>query len=118
MGITEAIPVPNENTKNIATASRQANSVVSKGSSFQTIHLASNILKGDQIAIRHNATRIVLQMQHQSSDEDNILGSSFQVAFELTPGEALALASTLLALATPRIHSALSQLHQPRDDAS
>jgi hypothetical protein len=117
MSTTNVMPIHNVN----ATPGNQGPAVAGtpKGSAFQSIHLASNAVKGDQIAVHHNATKIVLQMRHQSPGEESILSPSFQVACELTPAEALAVASTLLALATPRINSALQQQAQsPHTEAS
>ena len=57
----------------------------------------------DQVLLYHNAEHIMMQLRHQVPTEENILNPSFKVAVELSPIEALALASELLTIAAPRI---------------
>jgi hypothetical protein len=46
-----------------------------------------------------------MQLRHQMPTEENILNTSFKVAVELSPIEAIALASELLTIAAPRIQA-------------
>ena len=57
----------------------------------------------DQILLYHNAEHIIMQLRDQVPTEVNILNPSFKVAVELSPIEAIALASELLTIAAPRI---------------
>ena len=59
----------------------------------------------DQVLLYHNAEHIMMQLRHQVPTEENILNPSFKVAVELSPIEALALASELLTVAAPRIQT-------------
>ena len=57
----------------------------------------------DQVLLYHNAEHIIMQLRHQVPTEENVLNPSFKVAVELSPIEALALASELLTVAASRI---------------
>ncbi|HEX6555807.1 MAG TPA: hypothetical protein VF026_23815 [Ktedonobacteraceae bacterium] len=59
----------------------------------------------DQILLYHNAEHIIMQLRHHVPTEDNILNPSFKVAVELSPVEALALASELLTITASRIQA-------------
>lgn len=65
---------------------------------------ASTVLEnGDKVLIYSDPTRILLQLRHQVPTEQNVLDAAFKVSVELSPTEALAVASELLTLATPRL---------------
>ena len=118
MSTTNVMPVPHTNPPHAGSSHQGTTGAgTSKGTGLQTIYLTSNAVRGDHLAVHHSATRIVLQLRHQPPGDDSLLSPSFQIGFELTPGDALSLASTLLALATPRIHSVLQKAQQERTDA-
>ncbi len=72
-----------------------------KGMTCRNFTLASR----DQILLYHNAEQIIVQLRHQVPTEENVLGPSFKVAVDLSPFEAIALASELLTIAAPRIQA-------------
>ena len=72
-----------------------------KGMACRNFNLASH----DQILLYHNAEHIIMQLRHQMPTEENVLSPSFKVAVDLSPFEAIALASELLTIATPRIRA-------------
>jgi hypothetical protein len=72
-----------------------------KGMACRNFSLANH----DQILLYHNAERIIMQLRHQVPTEENVLSPSFKVAVDLSPFEAIALASELLTIAAPRIQA-------------
>jgi hypothetical protein len=59
----------------------------------------------DQILLYHNAEHIIMQLRRQVPTDENVLSPSFKVAVDLSPFEAVALASELLTIAAPRIQA-------------
>lgn len=58
---------------------------------------------GDKILIYSSTDRIILQLRHRISSEEDLLEPSFKVAVPLTPAEAIAIASDLLNTALPQL---------------
>ncbi len=77
-----------------------------KGMRTRTISLAS----GDQVQMYSNPEHIYLQLRRLVPTEQDILLPSFKVAVELSPLEALRLASELLQLASARLISSKPSL--------
>jgi hypothetical protein len=69
-----------------------------KGMACRNFTLASR----DQILLYHNEEQIIVQLRRQVPTEENVLSPSFKVAVDLSPFEAIALASELLTIAAPR----------------
>jgi hypothetical protein len=70
-----------------------------RGMRTQVIKLA----QGAQVHIYSAPDRLVLQLRHSVDTEHDLLAPSFKVAVELTPAEALALASELLRAAAAKV---------------
>lgn len=64
-----------------------------------------DLKSGDKLHVYSDPSRIVLQLRHQVATEEDVLGSSFKVSTRLTPLEAVALATELFTLASPRLAS-------------
>lgn len=60
---------------------------------------------GDKLHLYSDPTRIVLQLRRQAPTEEDVLGNSFKVSTQLTPLEAVTLATELFTLASPRLGS-------------
>jgi hypothetical protein len=58
-----------------------------------------SLAAGGQIHIYSNAERIILQLRRAVPTAEDVLAPSFKVALELSPRDALALASELIASA-------------------
>ena len=59
---------------------------------------------GDQAHVYSNDAELVLQLRRSVPTRADVLAPSFKVAVQLTPSEALALASELLAVAAKQVH--------------
>lgn len=70
-----------------------------KGMHSHNIILAN----GDQVHVYSNAEHIYLQLRRDVPTDQDLLSPSFKVAVELTPIEALNLATELLMRASPRL---------------
>jgi hypothetical protein len=77
-----------------------------KGMCTHTVSLVG----GDQVQVYSNPEHIYLQLRRLVPTEQDILFPSFKVAVELSPIEALRLASELLQLASLRLISATPSL--------
>ncbi len=64
-----------------------------------------DLKSGDKLHLYSDPGQIVLQLRHQVATEENILSTSFKVSTRLTPLEAVALATELFTLASPRLAS-------------
>ena len=64
------------------------------------------LVQGGQVHVYSAPDKLVLQLRHSVDSEQDLLLPSFKVAVELTPAEALAVASELL-------RAAAVQLPQP-----
>ncbi len=71
-----------------------------------------DLKSGDKLHVYSDPNQIVLQLRHQVPTEENILGSSFKVSTKLTPLEAVALATELFTLASPRLASDSKKLEK------
>lgn len=73
---------------------------------------------GDKLHVYSDPHQIVLQLRHQVPTEENILGNSFKVATRLTPLEAVAIATDLFTLASPRLASDSKNLEKRSEKGS
>ena len=64
-----------------------------------------DLKSGDKLHLYSDPGQIVLQLRHQVATEENVLDTSFKVSTRLTPLEAVALATELFTLASPRLAS-------------
>jgi hypothetical protein len=64
-----------------------------------------DLSSGDKVHIYSNSSRIVIQLRRQIATEEDVTGASFKVGVELTPLEAVAIATELFTVASPRITS-------------
>jgi len=61
------------------------------------------LVTGDKVLIYSDANHIVLQLRHLVPTEEQLLEPSFKVGVQLSPAEAIALASDLLNAALPQL---------------
>jgi hypothetical protein len=64
-----------------------------------------DLKSGDKLHLYSDPGQIVLQLRRQIATENEVLGTSFKVSTKLTPLEAVALATELFTLASPRLVS-------------
>jgi hypothetical protein len=71
---------------------------------FKQFH--RTLANGDKVLIYSNQNRIMLQLRREVPTEVNILDPSFKVAVDLSPVDALLIASKLLGAAAPQVATA------------
>lgn len=64
------------------------------------------LANGEKVCIYSDQSHIILQLRRDIPTEGNILEPSFKVAVELSPADALLIASELLAVAVPQVTEA------------
>lgn len=68
---------------------------------FKQFH--RTLANGDKVFIYSNPQSIILQLRREVPTEENILESSFKVAMDLSPVDAVLIASELLGAAASRL---------------